>query len=66
MKQKQKTKSAATKRFKITSSGKIKSRKAGMRHLLGHQSSKTKRNKRGDNSVADTDIKAVKRMIPGV
>ena len=40
---KQKTHSGAKKRFRVTSSGKIKRKKQGMRHLLSHKSSKRKR-----------------------
>lgn len=34
---KMKTKSAAAKRFKITANGKVKFKKAGKRHGLGHR-----------------------------
>ncbi len=34
---KMKTKSAAAKRFKITANGKVKFKKAGKRHNLGHR-----------------------------
>jgi large subunit ribosomal protein L35 len=42
-----KTKKAAAKRFKITASGKVKFKRAGKRHQLGHRkSAKSKLNKR--------------------
>ena len=34
---KMKTKSAAAKRFKVTANGKVKFKKAGKRHNLGHR-----------------------------
>jgi large subunit ribosomal protein L35 len=66
MKKKQKTRKAAAKRFKITSTGKIKRYKANQRHLLGHESSKTKRNRRGSFTVAKSDENNIKKMLPGV
>lgn len=66
MKTKIKTKKAATKRFKITGSGKIMRRAIGMRHLLQHESSKKKRNKRGTFEISKSDDRKVKRMIPGL
>ena len=51
---KMKTKSAAAKRFKVSASGKVKFKRAGKRHQLGHRKSakrKTKaRNKPQDKS----------------
>ena len=43
---KQKTNKSLTKRFRITGSGKLKRRKCGKRHLLGHKSGDTKRQMR--------------------
>ncbi len=40
---KQKTHSGAKKRFRVTGGGKIKRRKANLRHLLENKSSKRKR-----------------------
>ena len=40
---KMKTHSGAKKRFKVLKSGLVKKKKQGMRHLLGHKSSKRKR-----------------------
>ena len=65
-KYKQKSNSSAKKRFTITASGKVKRRRVGMRHLLEHVSSKTKRNKRFTTDVAKSDIEKVKRLLPGV
>lgn len=66
MKYKRKTKKAASKRFKITGSGKIKRYKSGRRHLLGHLSSKLKRNKEGAFDVSTADEDKVKSMLPGL
>ncbi|MDA1353249.1 MAG: 50S ribosomal protein L35 [bacterium] len=65
-KYKLKIKSAAKKRFTITSTGKVKRRKVGMRHLLEHVSSKTKRQKRKGADVSKSDIKKVKALMPGL
>lgn len=64
-KYKQKSNSSAKKRFTITASGKVKRRRVGMRHLLEHVSSKTKRNKRSAVLVAKSDLKKVDRLLPG-
>jgi len=59
-----KTNKAAAKRFKLTATGKIKRRKAGLRHIL---TSKAKSNKRvlGKGAyVAKVDAAAIKKLIP--
>ena len=40
---KMKTKSAAAKRFKVTANGKVKFKKAGKRHQLGHRKNASKK-----------------------
>ena len=64
-KTKLKVKGAAKKRFKLTGTGKIKRRKAGMRHLLEHRSAKTKRGKTNYTDVAKSDIKKLKQLLKG-
>ncbi|NDC82084.1 50S ribosomal protein L35 [bacterium] len=59
-----KTKKAAAKRFKITSTGKVVRNVSGRRHLLGHKSSKLKRNKRGFFAVSDSDMNKIKACLP--
>ncbi len=59
-----KTKSSAKKRFKLTGSGKIKRKKAYMRHILTKKSNKTKRNLRKSGLIASSDIASVKKMLP--
>ena len=59
-----KTKSSAKKRFKMTANGKIKRKKAYLRHILTKQTPKTQRRLRASGLIADVDVKAVKRMMP--
>jgi large subunit ribosomal protein L35 len=61
---KQKTKSAAKKRFKITGSGGIKFQHAGRRHNLGGKSRKGKRQSRAMTMIHDTDHERVIRALP--
>jgi len=46
-----------SKRFKVTKTGKVMKRTDGQDHFNARQSGKTKRNKRSDNSMANTGIK---------
>ena len=66
MKTKLKTKKAAAKRFKVTGTGKIKMRSSGMRHLLEHKRSNSKRNKRRALDLSPSDLNKVRAMMPGV
>ena len=59
-----KTNRGAAKRFKATGSGKIKRRKAYTSHILTKKSTKQKRNLRKAGLVDETNVKAVKRMLP--
>lgn len=54
----------AAKRFKATGSGKIRRSKAFSSHILTKKSTKRKRNLRKSGLIADSDCKAVKRMLP--
>ncbi len=56
--------SGASKRFKITGTGKVVRRQAGKRHLLGHKSSRRKRNTDGTTLVHTGEIVMVKRLLP--
>ncbi|WP_371152413.1 50S ribosomal protein L35 [Buchananella felis] len=60
---KMKTHSGAKKRFRVTGSGKIMREQAGKRHLLEHKSSRRTRRLSADTSVAQADLKAVKRLL---
>jgi large subunit ribosomal protein L35 len=54
------------KRFKITSKGKIRRRRANANHLLGKKTSTRKRRLTGaDARVSDADAKRVRRMLGG-
>ncbi len=59
-----KTKRAAAKRFKFTANGKIKHRKAFRSHILGGKARKRKRHLRGPGYVDDSNLKAVKHLLP--
>ncbi len=60
---KMKTNGSAKKRFKVTSSGKIKRKHPFASHILTKKSQKRKRNLRKTDYVADADVKRVKRML---
>ena len=62
---KAKTHSGASKRFRVTGSGKIVRQKAGKRHLLEHKSSKRTRRLDGRTVVAANDTARVKKMLNG-
>ena len=60
-----KTKSAAAKRFKVTAGGKIKYKKAGKRHNLGHRkNSDDKLSKRKGAFVHPSSAGHAKDCIP--
>ncbi len=61
---KQKTSRGAAKRFKVTGTGKLKRRKAYLRHIL---TSKTRKQKRhlGKSTIVDpANAKAISRLLP--
>ena len=60
---KMKTHSGATKRFRLTGSGKIMRRRAGMNHLLEHKSSRVTRRLAGEVTVAPADVKRIKKLL---
>ena len=59
-----KTNRGAAKRFKKTASGKIKRRKAYLRHILSTKTRKQKRHLRKATTVAAVDQKAIRALIP--
>ena len=61
---KMKTNRGAAKRFKLTASGKIKRKKAGLNHILTKKSKTLKRNMRQDCLIKSSDAKAIKLLIP--
>ena len=59
-----KTKKAVAKRFKVTGTGKVMRRQAGLRHLASSKSSKRKR-KLGKSMLVDkTDWARIKENLP--
>jgi len=62
---KAKTHSGASKRFRLTGTGKIMREKANRRHLLEHKSSKRTRRLEGRTTVAPNDVKRVKKLLNG-
>ena len=60
---KTKTRRAATKRFKLTGTGKLLRRPSMRSHNLEHKSPKQKRKFGKDEPVAPGDVKSVKKML---
>ena len=60
---KNKTHSGASKRFRVTGSGKIRREKAGMRHNLEKKPSKVTRRMSGTTEVAKADVKRAKKLL---
>ena len=61
---KMKTKSGAKKRFKVSSSGRIKRSQAFKRHILTKKTTKSKRQLRSMLGVHDSDKAMVHAMMP--
>jgi len=59
-----KTKSGAKKRFKVTSSGKIKVQQAGKQHGMIKRTNKFIRNARGTTVLSDPDARIVRKFLP--
>jgi large subunit ribosomal protein L35 len=60
---KMKTHSGTNKRFRLTGSGKIMRRRAGMNHLLEHKSSRVTRRLNGEVTLAPSDVKEIKKLL---
>ncbi|HZS25283.1 MAG TPA: 50S ribosomal protein L35 [Gaiellaceae bacterium] len=60
---KQKTKSSAKKRFKVTGSGKIMRRPTMRSHNLEHKPAKQKRKFRRELQLAPSDVKTLKQLL---
>jgi len=60
---KMKSHSGAKKRFKLTGSGKIKRRRAGLRHILTKKSKKRKRLAGNDAVVHTSDEKRIRKLL---
>ena len=61
---KAKTNRAAAKRFSFTSTGKIKRKKAGMRHFMRRRSVRAKRNLRTRGYVDKANANFIKGLLP--
>ena len=60
-----KTNRGAAKRFRVTGSGKIKRGRAYHRHQLSAKTRKQKRTLGHKTTVAASDVRAIKRVLPG-
>jgi large subunit ribosomal protein L35 len=60
---KMKTHSGASKRFKITGSGKVLFQRAGKRHLLERKPSKLTRRLTGTTELAPPDAKTARKLL---
>ena len=63
-KYKMKTNRATAKRFSLTASGKIKRKKAGMRHFMRRKGVQAKRNLRNRGYISKSDEKLIKSLLP--
>lgn len=61
---KMKTKKAAAKRFSFTATGKVKHKRAGLRHNLGNKKSSRKLALRSGSYVFEGDVKHVEKCMP--
>jgi large subunit ribosomal protein L35 len=64
MKTKIKSKSSAAKRFSFTKTGKVKRKKAFLRHILTKKSNDVKRRLRKAGWISAADLPVVKKMLP--
>jgi large subunit ribosomal protein L35 len=63
-KYKMKTNRSAAKRFSFTGSGKIKRKKAGLRHFMRRKNVQAKRNLRQRAYLTKADEKLIKTLLP--
>jgi large subunit ribosomal protein L35 len=61
---KMKSNSSAKKRFKLTAKGRVKRKKAYLRHNLSHKTSSVKRRLRHGGYISKTQEHQVKAMLP--
>lgn len=62
---KMKTHRGAAKRFSKTASGKVKFKRAFLRHCLEHKQTSTKRSLRKTGIMVEADAKRVRRLLRG-
>ncbi len=60
---KMKTHSGATKRFRLTGSGRVMRRRANRNHLLEHKSSQRTRRLGADQVLAPADTAKIKKLL---
>ena len=60
---KMKTHSGASKRFRLSATGKIMRRRANRRHLLEHKSSRYTRRLDGEVVLSPADAKKIKKLL---
>jgi large subunit ribosomal protein L35 len=60
---KMKSHSGASKRFKLTGSGRLRRQKANRRHYLEHKPSTLTRRLEGTENVAKADVKKVRKLL---
>jgi large subunit ribosomal protein L35 len=61
---KMKTNRGAAKRFKVTKRGKVKAKRANLRHILTTKNRKRKRRLRKSMLLDKTNLKQVSRLLP--
>jgi large subunit ribosomal protein L35 len=61
---KMKTKRSAAKRIRVTANGKVKIKKANLRHILTKKDQSNKRNARKAGYLVPTDAKNMRRIAP--
>ncbi len=60
---KMKTHSGASKRFRLTGSGKVMRRRANRNHLFEHKSSRQTRRLAGEVTLAAPDARKIKKLL---
>ncbi len=60
---KNKTRKAASKKFRVTATGKIRRQKAGLRHNMESKPSKMTRRMSGTTELAKADVPRARKML---
>jgi large subunit ribosomal protein L35 len=55
--------SGTARRFKLTGTGKVMRRRAGMNHLLEHKSSRVTRRLAGEKELRPADVREIKKLL---
>ncbi|OQY41060.1 MAG: 50S ribosomal protein L35 [Spirochaetaceae bacterium 4572_7] len=61
---KMKTRKSASKRYKVTGTGKVKYKSQGTRHILTKKSAKRKRKLRHTQVISVCELPRIKRLLP--